>query len=275
MSSAFSRGLPRLGQGTWYMGEGEVPPEQEADALRLGLDLGMTLIDTAEMYGNGGAERVVGRAIAGRRDGVLLVSKVLPANASRASLPKACAASLKRLGTNWIDLYLLHWRGRTPLAETAEAFERLRDAGHIRAWGVSNFDVDDMAELPPGCAANQILYNLENRGPEFDLLPWLQQHAMAAMAYSPLGQARGLLQHRTLAEVAGRHSIGAKPATPAQIALAFTLARRGVCAIPKASTAAHVRENAAADMLRLSAEDLTALDRAFPPPRRKVPLAML
>ena len=200
---------------------------------------------------------------------------MLPGNASRGGLPKACAASLKRLGTDWIDLYLLHWQGRTPLAETAEAFERLREAGHIRAWGVSNFDVEDMAALPPGCAANQILYNLENRGPEFDLLPWLLARGMTAMAYSPLGQARGLLQHRTLAEIAGRHRIDGKPATPAQVALAFTLARRGICVIPKASTAAHVRENAAADTLRLGPEDRAALDRAFPPPRRKMPLAML
>ena len=262
--------LPRLGQGTWYMGEGDAPAADEAAALRLGLDLGMTLIDTAEMYGDGGAERVVAQAIAGRRAEVTLVSKVLPGNATRAGIPRACAASLQRLGTDYLDLYLLHWQGRTPLEETVEAFERLKDAGQIRAWGVSNLDLDELRTLPPGCAANQVLYNLEHRGPEFDLLPWMQQHAMPLMAYSPVGQAGRLLRHPARHEVAAPHD-----ATPAQIAIAFTLARPGAVSIPKAATPAHVRENAAAASLRLTPGDHATLDAAFPPPRRKLPLAML
>ena len=262
--------LPRLGQGTWRMGEGLAPARQEADALRLGLDLDMTLVDTAEMYGDGAAERVVGQAIAGRRAEVFLVSKVLPSNASRAGVPRACTASLKRLGTDYLDLYLLHWQGQVPLAETAEAFERLREAGQIRAWGVSNLDVDEMETLPPGCATDQVLYNLEHRGPEWDLLPWMERRSMPAMAYSPVGQGGRLLRHRALAAVATQHD-----ATPAQVAIAFTLLRPGVCSIPKAGDATHVRENAAARGLHLGAEDVAALDAAFPPPRRKVPLAML
>jgi diketogulonate reductase-like aldo/keto reductase len=265
------RPLPRLGQGTWRMGEGLAPAAQEVDALRLGLDLGMTLIDTAEMYGDGEAERIAGRAIAGcPRDAVFLVSKVLPSNASRAGVPRACAASLKRLGTDYLDLYLLHWQGRVPLAETVEAFERLRDAGLIRAWGVSNLDVDALASLPPGCATDQVLYNLEHRGPEFDLLPWMERQGMPVMAYSPVGQGGRLLRNKALGAVAARHE-----ATPAQVAVAFTLVRPGVCSIPKATGPAHVRENAAAGELRLDAEDLSALDQAFPPPRRKVPLDLL
>ena len=269
------RSLPPLGQGTWHMGEGQAPAGQEADALRLGLDLGMTLIDTAEMYGNGGAERVVARAIAGRRDEVFLVSKVLPSNATRAGVQRACADSLQRLGTDHLDLYLLHWEGRVPLAETAEGFERLRDAGQIRAWGVSNLDVDALASLPPGCATDQVLYNLEHRGVEWDLLPWAERAGMPVMAYSPVGQGGRLLRHKALAAVAARHTIGRVRATPAQVAIAFTLLRPGVCSIPKAASARHVRENAAARDVRLDAEDLAALDQAFPPPRGKVPLAML
>ncbi len=261
--------LPRLGQGTWSMGEGRASAATEAAALRLGLDLGMTLIDTAEMYGDGGAERVVAAAIAGRRSEVFLVSKVLPTNATRTGIPRACAASLKRLGTDTLDLYLLHWPGRTPLDETVDAFERLREAGHIRAWGVSNFDLDAMQSLPPGCATNQVLYNLEHRGPEFDLVPWMQQQAMPMMAYSPVGQGGQLLRHPALREVARRHD-----ATPAQIAIAFTLAQPGTTSIPKATDLAHLRENAAA-AIRLTPEDRATLDAAFPPPRRKHALAML
>ena len=262
--------LPPLGQGTWHMGEGHAPSGQEAEALRLGLDLGMTLIDTAEMYGNGGAERIVARAIAGRRAEVFLVSKVLPSNATRAGVARACAASLQRLGTDYLDLYLLHWEGRVPLAETVEGFERLREAGQIRAWGVSNLDVDALASLPPGCATDQVLYNLEHRGAEWDLLPWAESAGMPVMAYSPVGQGGRLLRHKALATVAARHR-----ATPAQVAIAFTLRRPGVCSIPKAADARHVRENAKAATLRLDAEDVAMLDQAFPPPRRKVPLAML
>ena len=261
--------LPQLGQGTWHMGERGADRAAEAAALRLGIDLGMTLIDTAEMYGDGGAEEVAAQAIAGQRDRVFLVSKAYPQNAGRRSLPEACARSLKRLGTGHLDLYLLHWRGGTPLAETVEAFERLQQAGHIRAWGVSNFDVDDMKEMPPGCAANQVLYNLGSRGIEFGLLPWCRERAIPVMAYSPVGQAGALLRSPALRAVAARHG-----ATPAQIAIAWTL-QPGVVSIPKAADPAHVRQNAAAAALRLTQADRAELDAAHPPPRRKQPLDIL
>ena len=262
--------MPRLGQGTWRMGEGQRPRAQEAAALRLGIELGMTLIDTAEMYGDGAAEQVVADTIAGQRDRVFLVSKVYPHNASRAGVAAACARSLKRLRTGCLDLYLLHWRGGTPLAETVAGFEALREAGHIRAWGVSNFDVDDMAELPPGCSANQVLYNVEARGIEFDLLPWSRGQGMPVMAYSPVGQGGALLWSKVLLNVARRHD-----ATPAQVAIAWTLAQSGVVSIPKAADSAHVRQNAAAAALRLTEQDLAGIDAAFPPPRRKQTLEML
>lgn len=262
--------MPRLGQGTWRMGEGRRPRAEEVAALRLGLDLGMTLIDTAEMYGEGTAEEVVADALAGQRDRVFLVSKVYPHNASRAGVEAACARSLKRLRTDRLDLYLLHWRGGVPLAETVAGFEALREAGHIRAWGVSNFDVDDMAELPPGCGANQVLYNVEARGIEFDLLPWSQAHGMPVMAYSPVGQGGALLRSKVLGEVARRHGV-----TAAQVTLAWTLRQDGVVSIPKAGDAAHVRENAAALEVRLTEQDLAEIDAAFPPPGRKQALEML
>jgi len=262
--------MPRLGQGTWHMGENRSRRGAEADALRLGIDLGLTLIDTAEMYGEGGAEEVVGDAIAGQRDRIFLVSKVYPHNASRAGVPKACERSLKRLRTDAIDLYLLHWRGSTPIEETAEAFERLREQGKIRAWGVSNFDVDDMERVPPGCAANQVLYNLGTRGIEWDLLPWCRERDMPVMAYSPVGQGGRLLRDPAVAQVAARHGV-----TPAQIAIAWTLREPGVVAIPKAADLAHVRANAAAPSITLAPEDLAALDRAFPPPTRKRSLDIL
>ncbi len=267
--------VPALGQGTWHMGENRQSAEKEADALRLGIDLGMTLIDTAEMYGEGGAERVVARAIAGRRDEVFIVSKVYPHNASRRGVPAACERSLQRLGTEEIDLYLLHWRGSTPLAETVEAFEALRAGGKIRYWGVSNFDADDMAELstlPNGrhCATDQVLYNPDVRGIEFDLLAWCEQHRLPIMAYSPIGQAGRLLKSRALVEVARRHK-----ATPAQVAIAWCLRRPGVICIPKASDAEHVRQNAAAADIKLSPEDLAEIDAAHPPPKRKQSLGML
>ena len=264
--------VPALGQGTWRMGENAAARGAEVVALRAGLDLGLTLIDTAEMYGEGGAEEVVGEAIAGRRDEVLLVSKAYPQNASRTRLPAACERSLKRMRVETIDLYLLHWRGSVPLAETAEAMERLVAQGKIRRWGVSNCDVDDLEELGPAlprCATDQVLWNLEARGVEFDVLPFCAAQRMPVMAYSPLGQGGALLRHRALREVAARHG-----ATPAQVALAFTLARPGVISIPKASDAAHVAENAAARELRLDAEERAMLDAAFPPPRRKRPHAM-
>jgi diketogulonate reductase-like aldo/keto reductase len=265
--------LPALGQGTWHMGESGADRRAEADALQLGLDLGLTLVDTAEMYADGGAEEVVRDAIAGRRDDAFLVSKVYPQNASRERMEKACAASLRRLGVETLDLYLLHWRGGVPLAETVEAFERLREAGKIRRWGVSNLDVDDLEELGaalPDCATDQILYNLQARGPEYDLLPFCRERGMPVMAYSPVGQGGALLRNAALRKVAERHD-----ATAAQIALAFTLRQEGVMAIPKAADPDHVRQNAAAADIRLSEADLRALDEAFPPPRRKHPLAML
>lgn len=271
----FSDGIkvPALGQGTWKMGEGDRDEAEEVAALRAGVELGMTLIDTAEMYGEGAAEKIVGRAIEGMRDRVFLVTKAYPHHASRRELPLACERSLHRLGTDVIDLYLLHWRGQTPLAETVEAFEALRASGKIRRWGVSNFDTDDMEELgakADGCATNQVLYNPEARGIEFDLLPWCQERQMPLMAYSPVGQAGRLLQNKALLEVARRHD-----ATSAQIAVAWTLRQRGVIAIPKASDLDHVRENAAAASIELTADDLATIDAAYPPPRKKRLLQML
>ena len=253
------------------MGEGERTPEQEADALRQGIELGMTLIDTAEMYGNGASERVVAAAIAGQRDRVFLVSKVFPHNASRQDMPIACAASLQRLGTDRIDLYLLHWRGGVPLAETVEAFERLREEGKILRWGVSNLDVSDMEELGPGAAmTDQVLYNPGVRGIEFDLLPWCAERRIPIMAYSPVGQGGALLRNKALVAVAARHQ-----ASPAQIAIAWTLRLPGIISIPKASDPAHVAANAQAATLELTAEDLAEIDAAFPPPRRAQRLEML
>jgi len=265
--------IPALGQGTWHMGEEGRDRTAEAEALRLGLDLGMTLIDTAEMYAEGGAEEVVGDAVAGRRDGVFIVSKVYPHNASRHGAVAACERSLKRMRIETIDLYLLHWRGSVPLAETVEAFEALRRAGKIRHWGVSNCDVDDLEELGPAladCATDQVLYSLEHRGVEFDLLPFCAQRRVPVMAYSPVGQGGRLLRQPALIEVAQRRG-----ATPAQVAIAWTLRDPNIVSIPKAADPAHVRQNAAARDLRLTAEDLATLDAAFPPPRRKHGLAML
>ncbi len=266
--------VPALGQGTWHMGERKGTARAEAAALRLGLDLGMTLIDTAEMYGDGAAEEVVAEALAGRRDEVFLVSKVYPHNASAGGVPAACARSLKRLRTDCIDLYLLHWRGRFPLTETVAAFEALREAGKIRFWGVSNLDVDDMRELygvPAGnsCSADQVLYHPGARGIEFDLLPWCRDRKLPVMAYSPIGQG-GLLRSRALQSVAKRHN-----ATPAQVAIAWGLRHPDVISIPKSATAEHVRENAGAGGITLTPEDLAAIDAEFPPPRRKQGLAIL
>lgn len=265
--------VPALGQGTWRMGERGADRRAEAAALRLGLDLGMTLIDTAEMYAEGGAEEVVAEAIAGRRDEVFLVSKVYPHNAGGRKLQAACERSLKRLRVDIIDLYLLHWRGSIPLADTVEGFERMREAGKIRRWGVSNLDVDDLEELGAAladCAADQVLYNLENRGIEHDLLPFCRERGMPVMAYSPVGQGGALLRHPALRAVAARHG-----ATPAQVAIAWTLRAPGVVSIPKASDPEHVRSNAAARDLRLTEADSAELDAACPPPKRKQSLAML
>jgi len=268
--------IPSIGQGTWFMGE---RPQEQADeirALQQGLDLGMTLIDTAEMYADGGAERVVGRAIAGRRDEVFLVSKVYPHRAGRRSAIQACEESLRRLATDHLDLYLLHWPGSIPLAETLEAFERLRAQGKIRRWGVSNFDTPLLRELwkltgGAQCAANQVLYHLASRGIEFELLPWQREHGVPTMAYCPLAQggagAQSLLGNATLADVARGRGV-----TPAQVALAWCVREGDVIAIPKAVDPAHVKENAAAADLRLTADELAKLDQAFAPPRRKMPL---
>ena len=269
--------VPCLGQGTWNLGEKRggdkrIARSAEADALRLGIDLGMTLIDTAEMYADGGAEEVVAMAAAGQRDKLFIVSKVYPQNASRSGVPAACARSLKRLNTDRIDLYLLHWRGGYPLSETVEAFEKLKSEGKIRHWGVSNFDSSDMEELGgAACAANQVLYHPDSRGIEFDLLPWCAQRKVAVMAYSPLSHSPArLLRSPALTAVAARHD-----ATPAQIALAWGLRHPHTIAIPKASNPAHVRENAAAAEIVLTESDLATIDAAHQPPRRKVALDLL
>ena len=260
-----------IGQGTWRMGEERSRHTKEVAALRLGIELGMTLIDTAEMYAEGGAEEVVGEAIAGRRDQVFLVSKVYPHNASCLGIPQACERSLRRLNADYIDLYLLHWRGEYPLEETVEAFERLRESGKIDRWGVSNFDLGDLDELAsPACTTNQVLYNLEERGIEFDLLPWSQHQRMPVMAYCPIGQGGSMLNNSTLKQVAARHE-----ATPAQVALAWILRQNGVIAIPKAIRPEHVQLNAQAAQLRLEIGDLEALDQAFRAPQRKQRLAMV
>ena len=266
--------MPALGLGTWMMGEHRRDRKNEVAAIALGLDLGMTLIDTAEMYGDGGAEEVVGEAIAGRREQVFVVSKVYPHNASRRGAVAACKRSLKRLGTDHLDLYLLHWRGDIPLAETVEAFESLRRDGSIREWGVSNFDRADMEELfalPGGahCAANQVMYHLACRGVEWDLLPFCRKHQVAVMAYSPVGRGR-LLRDRHLNALAAELGVSA-----AQIALAWLLEQAGVSAIPKAASEAHVRDNRAAADLRLPASVLRELESAFPPPSGPSSLAIL
>src|SRR6266480_7936167 len=275
--------VPALGQGTWNMGETKRAHSDEVAALRLGIDLGMTLIDTAEMYGEGGAEKVVADAIDGQRERVFVVTKVYPHNASRAKLPKACERSLKRLRIDVIDLYLLHWRGSVPLVETVDAFEKLRVAGKIRHWGVSNFDVEDMKELlaiknGSACSAKQVLYNLQHREIESSLLPFhrtsnLKRQTSAPipiMAYSPVGRGRRLLNNATLKKIAKRRDV-----TPAQIAIAWVLRQSGVIAIPKASNKTHVRDNARSIDIELTKVDLADLDRAFPPPKSNQPLPML
>jgi diketogulonate reductase-like aldo/keto reductase len=266
--------IPALGQGTWHLGDDPRRRVDELAALRLGLDLGMTLIDTAEMYGNGASESLVGEAIAGRRDEVFLVSKVLPHHATRQGTVEACRASLRRLGTDRLDLYLLHWRGAVPLVETVQAFAELVRTGAIRHWGVSNFDVEDMDEVlaapgGQGVETDQVLYNLSRRGIEWDLLPWCQVQGLPVMAYSPIEQGR-LLGHPALERLAERQG-----ATPAQVALAWVLHQEGVSAIPRSGRPAHVVENRAALDLRLDEADLAVLDRMFPPPSHKVPLEVL
>src|SRR5712671_5444396 len=266
--------VPALGQGTWHMGDDRRRAAEEAAALTLGIDLGLTLIDTAEMYGSGGAEEVVAEAAKGRRDRLFIVSKVLPYNASQKGVVEACERSLRRLKTDRIDLYLLHWRGSVPLADTLAGFARLQRDGKIRHHGVSNFGTEDMQEwvgLSGGetVAANQILYNLGRRGPEFELIPWCRERRIAIMAYTPLEQGR-MLGNRALGEVAARHG-----ASAAQVALAWLLRQDGMIVIPKATQPAHVRDNRGALDLALDADDLAALDRAFPPPKGRSALGML
>jgi diketogulonate reductase-like aldo/keto reductase len=266
--------VPQLGQGTWGLGESVRKRKEEVTALRLGIDLGLTLIDTAEMYGGGVAEEIVAEAVEGRRDECFIVSKVLPEHSTCAGTIAACERSLRRLKTDRIDLYLLHWRGRPRLEQTLSSFEALSDAGAIRYWGVSNFDVKDMEELyelgrGTVCATNQVLYNLRRRGIEASLLPWCRDRGIPIMAYSPIEQGR-LLRDRVLTAVAIRHR-----ATTAQIALAWALRQPDMMVIPKAATLEHVQENRAALDIRLTDPDLAELDRAFPPPRRPRPLELL
>ncbi|HUF45813.1 MAG TPA: aldo/keto reductase [Aestuariivirgaceae bacterium] len=265
--------VPALGLGTWRMGENSAKQGQEIAILRQGLDLGLTLIDTAEMYGEGGAEEVVAKAVAGRRDKVFIVSKVYPHNASRDGVIAACDRSLARLATEAIDLYLLHWRGSYPLTETVEAFERLKRDGKIRYWGVSNFDVSDMAELlalEAGrfCAANQVKYHLGQRGIEWQLLPQMQERAIPVMAYSPLSQGE-LLRDATLARIARRRGTAA-----ASVGLAWVLRHDGLIAIPKTADPDHLTEIVASLDVTLDDEDLAELDAAFPPPKQPSPLSI-
>ena len=265
--------VPVLGLGTWRMGERRSERAAEVAAIRLGLELGITLIDTAEMYGDGGAEEAIAEAIAGRRDNLFIVSKVYPHNASRAGTVAACERSLKRLRTDRLDLYLLHWRGSEPLADTVAAFERLKAGGKIRNWGVSNFDTGDMKELAGlpkgvGCASNQVLYHLGSRGIEWQLLDTCRKANVMVMAYSPLGQGP-LLRKPALKKIADKHGVD-----PAAIALAWVLRQPGVVAIPKAVRPEHVRANMQALDVKLDADDLKALDTAFPPPQRATPLDM-
>ncbi len=267
--------VPVLGQGTWQLGDRPARRQQEIAALRLGMELGLTLIDTAELYGDGASEDLVGEAISGRRDGLFLVTKLLPGNASsRKKIVAACEGSLRRLRVDHVDLYLLHWRSGENLPVTVATFNELADSGKIRHWGVSNFDVDDLFELrsiPGGdrVACNQVLYNVSRRGIEFDLLPDARARGLNVMAYTPIEQGR-ILGNSALAEVASRHD-----ATPAQIALAWTIRQDGVIAIPRASSPEHVRENAAASRIQLTDGDLAAIDRAFPPPKKKRALEMI
>lgn len=266
--------IPVLGQGTWEIGDDPAWRDEEQAALARGIDIGLTVIDTAELYGDGRSERLVGEVIAGRRDEVFLVSKVRPENASEMKMMLACEKSLERLGVDRIDLYLLHWEGRVPLEETVDAFQELVDEGMIARWGVSNLDLRAMERLIDidggnDCAANQLLYNLGSRGVEFGLLPWMQARNMPMMAYSPLGRG-GLLEHPLITDIADRHD-----ASPAQVALAAVLRQDGVIAIPKASTVEHVEANAEALEIRFDAEDLERLDRVFPPPTKATPLDII
>ena len=271
--------VPLIGQGTWFMGENPALRAQESAALRAGIDLGLTVIDTAEMYADGGAEEVVGEAIRGQRERVVLVSKVYPWNAGGRKIASACEESLRRLNSDYLDLYLLHWRGDYLLQETVAGMDALVAQGKIRRWGVSNLDYDDMQELWQAdggeqCATNQVLYHLASRGIEHDLLPWCQQQRLPVMAYCPLAQAgrlrNGLLNHTVVKNIAQARGV-----TAAQILLAWVISHRGVMAIPKASSIEHVRQNAAVLDIVLNGEELALLDNAYPAPARKTPLDMV
>ena len=266
--------VPALGQGTWGMGEGISPEDIEADSLRAGLDLGLKLIDTAEMYGNGGSERVVGKALVGRRDDAFVVSKVLPSHASQKGTIEACERSLKNLKIEKIDLYLLHWQSSVPLSETVEALEKLVTQGKIGAWGVSNFDtalMENLAQIAPKghIATNQILYNLSRRGPEFDLIPWCENHNIPVMAYAPIEQGR-IMKNRDLLDLAGKLNVA-----PSVLALAWVIRNPLMIAIPKTSSIKHLRENTKALALTLDHDVLQALDKIFLPPTRKQPLEVI
>ncbi|AEX52038.1 aldo/keto reductase [Rahnella aquatilis] len=271
--------VPAIGQGTWYMGERNSDLRAEVKALQQGLDAGMTLIDTAEMYADGGAERVVGEAISGRRDEVFLVSKVYPHHAGGAKAIAACEQSLKRLKTDCLDLYLLHWRGSIPLHDTVAAMEKLQQSGKIRRWGVSNLDTDDMQALwkiPGGnaCMTNQVLYHAAARGIEFDLLPWCEEHGVPVMAYCPLAQA-GKLRHDVLTAPVMQEIAKTRGVSSAQIALAWVIRSGNVIAIPKAVQPQHVKDNAAALTISLTEDEIARIDTAFPAPKHKMPLDMV
>lgn len=274
MHSGQEMEIPVLGMGTWNMGDVPAKRREEIRALRRGIELGMNIIDTAELYGDGRSETLVGEAIREIREKVFLISKVLPSHAHKQGTIKACENSLKRLGTDYLDLYLLHWQGPYPFEETVEAMLELQKSGKINSWGISNMDVAEMEaffRISGGstCAANEILYNLTRRGAEFNLLPWCRQKQVAVIAYSPIEQGR-LLNHPVLTEISRRHE-----ATPAQIALAWVLRQPNVIAIPKAGTVKHIEENFKSLSLRLTPEDLNKLDSAFPGPTRKQELEMI
>lgn len=271
--------LPCIGQGTWNMGENPDEKETEIKALRTGIEAGMRLIDTAEMYGEGSSEELVGEAITGRREDVFLVSKVYPHNAGLEKISKACENSLKRLGTDYLDLYLLHWRGRVPLSETIEGMEKLKKEGKIARWGVSNFDTEDMKELwntsgGKNCAVNQVLYHLGSRGIDYDLISWQKEHGIPVMAYSPLAQGGSLrkqmLTDSAVLELAEKYGV-----KPLQIALAWTIRSGNVISIPKAGREEHVIENAQAAAIEMTEEDLRKLDESFPKPLKKEPLDII
>ena len=282
MISANGLQIPVLGQGTWYIGENRQKEQSEIATLRRGIELGLSLIDTAEMYGSGRSELLIGKALEGiNRSEYQLVSKVYPHNAGKSSIFASCEASLKRLKVDYLDLYLLHWRGSVPLSETVQCMEQLVSEGKIRRWGVSNFDVYDMEELwrvqnGKNCAVNQVLYHIGSRGTEYDLIPWLKERGIGMMAYCPLAQAgrlsRGrnsILTNSALISVAEKYNISVM-----QLMLAFTLRQTNLIAIPKASSPLHVEENAVAFDLDISAEDWSMVDKAFPAPTSKMPLDM-